>query len=437
MNQIVFDIFGIGIGPFNLGLSALLSRHINIQSKFVDKRPDFQWHEGLLIPGTTLQVPFFADLVSMADPTHPFSYINYLHLHDRLYQFYYYNNFLIPRTEYNHYCQWVVNQLPSCTFSEEVKSVKYEDKQFIIECDSLSEGKKYYSSKHLSIGIGTVPYVPSTLKHSSYPKVIHSSEFIHLQEKLAECQQVTIVGSGQSAAECVLALYQKLSPERIKRGASIRWITHAKGFHPMEYSKLGQECFTPDYMRYFQQLTREKRKHVSLSQGFLYKGISFTTIADIFDLLYERSIGGHPTGLSLYSNCLVEKIDTYTEYEKIDIHYYHEELGQKGVLQTDALILATGYYHCWPEWFEELKREILVTDSDNQYIIQDDFTLLRSDNKEGKIFLQNAEIDQQSVASPDLGVGPYRNAIICNQLLENDFYHIPKKTAFQNYGLPK
>ncbi|WP_373565107.1 SidA/IucD/PvdA family monooxygenase, partial [Escherichia coli] len=50
---------------------------------------------------------------------------------------------------------------------------------------------------------------------------------------LKQCKQVTVIGSGQSAAECVLALFNSLTPEQVKAGASIRWITRSAGFHPM------------------------------------------------------------------------------------------------------------------------------------------------------------------------------------------------------------
>ena len=89
------NIIGIGIGPFNLGLAALLSTVRDIQSVFLEKKPEFHWHHGLLLPGTTLQVPFFADLVTMADPSHKLSYLSYLHQHNRLYQFYYYEKSIV------------------------------------------------------------------------------------------------------------------------------------------------------------------------------------------------------------------------------------------------------------------------------------------------------------------------------------------------------
>ena len=43
-----------------------------------DARPEFRWHPGMLVDGATLQVPFLADLVSLADPTSRYSFLNYL-----------------------------------------------------------------------------------------------------------------------------------------------------------------------------------------------------------------------------------------------------------------------------------------------------------------------------------------------------------------------
>src|ERR671911_297580 len=68
----VFDLIGIGIGPFNLGLAALLSSIDTHKSVFFDTKHEFSWHEGLLLEDCYLQVPFLADLVTMSDPTNPY-----------------------------------------------------------------------------------------------------------------------------------------------------------------------------------------------------------------------------------------------------------------------------------------------------------------------------------------------------------------------------
>lgn len=434
-DALTVDIAGVGIGPFNLGLAALLAGHTGLSSLFLERKAAFRWHEGLLLPGTTLQVPFLADLVTMADPTHPLSYLNYLHQHDRLYQFYYYDNFLVPRLEYDHYCRWASQQLAACQFGEEVCDVRYEADggRFRIDTQSLSGYQRHYYSRHLSIGVGTSPILPRWAQVSSTAPIIHAAQFAKRQAQLAECQQVTIVGSGQSAAECVLALFSQLTPERVAAGASIRWITRAAGFHPMEYSKLGQECFTPDYMAYFHSVPRERRRDIVASQGLLYKGISFSTIGAIFDLIYERSIGGANPGLTLLSNCEVERVEDCGG--KLSVSYRHRELGRVGCFDSDALVTATGYAHAWPHWFEALKGSVLATDEHGDCIVREDFTAQRCDGGQGQVFVQNAEIFQHGVGSPDLGIAAIRNASIINQLLGCSHYRLPKRSAFQRYGM--
>ncbi|HZG70901.1 MAG TPA: SidA/IucD/PvdA family monooxygenase, partial [Chondromyces sp.] len=122
-NEQILDVIGVGIGPFNLGLAALLEK-TECSSLFFDRKPRFEWHPGMLLEGTTLQVPFMADVVTMVDPTNPFSFLNYLHEQKRLYHFYFFEKFHIPRTEYNHYCQWVVEQLPQLQFDSEVENIE-------------------------------------------------------------------------------------------------------------------------------------------------------------------------------------------------------------------------------------------------------------------------------------------------------------------------
>lgn len=429
------DIAGVGIGPFNLGLAALLSRHPGVTSIFLDRKAEFRWHEGLLLPGTTLQVPFLADLVTMADPTHPLSYLNYLHQQDRLYPFYYYENFQVPRREYDHYCRWASQQLPDCHFGEDICEVSYDASvdRFLIESQSVSGFKRHYYSRDLAIGIGTVPLLPKWAQVKSTAPVMHSAEFGKRQAQLAQCQRVTVIGSGQSAAECVLALFNELTPERIAAGASIRWVTRSPGFHPMEYSKLGQECFTPSYMEYFHSIPRERRRDIVAGQGLLYKGISFSTIADIYDLIYERSIGGSDPGLTLLSNCEVQAVEDIDG--TLRIAYRHRELDQVSTFEADAIVAATGYGHVWPQWFERLKGSVLETDEYGDCIVEEDFTARRCDAGAGRIFVQNAEIFQHGVGSPDLGISAIRNATIANQLLGQPHYRLPKRSSFQRYGM--
>lgn len=92
MTEKIYDLLGVGIGPFNLSLAALIEPISHLETIFLEQKTEFQWHEGLLMEGTTIQVPFLADLVTMADPCSRFTFLNYLREHSRLYNFFFWKN---------------------------------------------------------------------------------------------------------------------------------------------------------------------------------------------------------------------------------------------------------------------------------------------------------------------------------------------------------
>ena len=102
-----YDLVGIGIGPFNLALAALAEPHAELSCLFLDERPEFSWHPGMMVDGATLQVPVLADLVSLVDPTNRNSYLAWLRDRDRLFGFYFSEAWHVPRAEYDAYCRSV------------------------------------------------------------------------------------------------------------------------------------------------------------------------------------------------------------------------------------------------------------------------------------------------------------------------------------------
>ena len=95
-------------------------------------------------------------------------------------------------------------------------------------------------------------------------------------------------------------------------------------------------------------------------------------------MLYERSVGGEKSGLSLYTSCEVESVEEL-ESGSLRLTCLHTQLDQRCDLETDALVAATGYVHDWPEWFQNMKGSILAVDDKNDCIVQEDFTALRCD----------------------------------------------------------
>ncbi|TXS29215.1 lysine 6-monooxygenase, partial [Streptomyces sp. ms191] len=163
-----YDLVGIGIGPFNLSLAALAHGIPGgLATTFFEQNPAFHWHPGLLIEGATLQVPFLADLVTLADPASPWSFLSYLRSRDRLFPFYFAEKFHIQRAEYDAYCRWVSSQLPGLHFGHQVDAVRWNPERALFEVDftqldgdgeAEALGRAY--TRHIALGVGTQPHVP-------------------------------------------------------------------------------------------------------------------------------------------------------------------------------------------------------------------------------------------------------------------------------------
>ncbi|MFI6899594.1 SidA/IucD/PvdA family monooxygenase, partial [Streptomyces sp. NPDC050256] len=251
------DLVGIGIGPFNLSLAALThGLPTPITATIYDQRPAFHWHPGLLIDGASLQVPFLADLVTLADPTSPWTLLNYLRTRDRLFPFYFAERFHIQRAEYDAYCRWVSQQLPDLHFSHQVDAIRWNPQHAHFEVDFTqldphgeAEALGRAHTRNIALGIGTEPHIPEPLKPlaaAGTAPVIHSADYLHHRQQLLEAEHITVIGSGQSGAEIFLDLLRARPTGHEK----LHWLARTPAFAPMEYSKLGLEHFTPDNPRY-------------------------------------------------------------------------------------------------------------------------------------------------------------------------------------------
>ncbi|SFS58250.1 lysine N(6)-hydroxylase/L-ornithine N(5)-oxygenase family protein [Marininema halotolerans] len=433
----ILDILGIGIGPFNLGLAAMLKKTPEVQALFLDKKPRFEWHPGLLIEGTTLQVPFFADVVTMADPTSPFSFLNYLKEHQRLYHFYFLERFHIPRNEYNHYCQWVTQELDTCLFNREVINIQWEEQGAdshyrVTAIDTETDQLLIYQTRHLVLGTGSVPNIDP--RYSDLPRedVFHSARFLENLDRCRHARSITVVGSGQSAAEVFYTLLQ----EQSSHGYQLDWFTRSNGFFPMEYSKLGLEHFSPEYTRHFHSLSPAARDEKIRNQDLLYKGISASTIADIYDLLYERTVGGKETPARLLSHVDVRGISPIQQngLSHYRLNAFHRDEQKEFTHDSEVVILSTGYHHAIPPFIAGI-RHLIEWDEQERYVIDEDYRLSLTHAHDNAIFIQNGELHTHGVGAPDLGLGAYRNSVIINTLTGRNVYSVSERNVFQQFGV--
>ncbi|SCF70118.1 lysine N(6)-hydroxylase/L-ornithine N(5)-oxygenase family protein [Streptomyces sp. Ncost-T10-10d] len=438
------DLVGIGIGPFNLSLAALAhgipGNPHPLTTAFYEQRPAFHWHPGLLIDGASLQVPFLADLVTLADPASPWTFLNYLRSRDRLFPFYFAERFHIQRAEYDAYCRWVSDQLPGLHFSHQVDAIRWNNERSLFEVDFTqldtsgeAEALGRAHTRHIALGIGTEPYIPDPLKPlaeaESIP-VIHSADYLHHRETLLDAEHITVIGSGQSGAEIFLDLLRARPTGREK----LHWLARTQAFAPMEYSKLGLEHFTPDYSRYFHALPESVRDELVPHQWQLHKGIDADTIAAIHDELYRRTLHGGWPDTTLTPGVSVRTAGRVAG-TRVELHLEHTQQNTRSRLTTDAVVLATGYRerpldHILTGLDPHMRR-----DASERPHIDDRFRLVLDPTVTGNVYVQNAERHTHGVGAPDLGLAAWRSATILNNLTGTNAYPLPQRTAFTTFGL--
>lgn len=449
----MLDIIGIGVGPFNLSLAALLTK-TDITAKFFEQKAEFNWHKGMILPNTTLQVPFMADLVTLVDPTSQFSFLNYLHTQHRLLKFYFLEEFKIYRKEYNHYCQWVAGQLDNLSFNSSVIDVAFDEGNdgFVVTvCEQGTQ--KTYHAKNLVIGTGTQPTLPASLQEIAKQAPNRCMHTAHFSENFDlnsldldgfkqedRLTKILVLGSGQSSAEVYRTLFDQQfdddtnGDDNVNGNAKFQldWMTRSAGFFPMEYSPLGLEHFSPAYTDYFYDLASATKAQVTAKQDLLYKGMGFETIRDIYHRLYERSITNQDLHSTLLSNC---EIVEATFDNALKIVCRQREQNQPFTADYDCVIAGTGYRHGLPKCLNTLLPYI-EHDEFEQPEIDRDYTLVYRKNvvNRGKVFVQNQEVHSHGVGAPDLGLGAYRAGYIINQLTGEQTYDTDALRVFQQFG---
>ncbi|GIJ46746.1 monooxygenase [Virgisporangium aliadipatigenens] len=420
-----YDFVGIGVGPFNLGLACLTEPVADLDGVFLEQRDEFAWHPGLMIDGVTIQVPFLADLVTMADPTSRFSFLNYLKQTGRLYRFYIRESFYPLRAEYDAYCRWAAQQLSSIRFGTRVERVEHDAARDEYVVHAVRAGTpETYRARRIVLGIGTAPFLPPAARGLAGP-AIHSADYLSHKENLQALDSVTVVGSGQSAAEVYLDLLNDID----SAGYHLSWITRSPRFFPMEYTKLTLEMTSPDYVRYFHALPAERRDRLNREQRNLYKGISGDLVDTIYDTLYQKDLAG-PVPTTLLTNTEVDSVTWDPADRRYTLALRHDEQGTTSRTTAHGLVFATGYRPRTPDFLDPV-RDRIRWDAAGRYDVSEGYAV---DVTGAGIFVQNAEEHTHTLTAPDLGWGPYRNSVIIAGMLGREVYPIERSIAFQHFG---
>ena len=136
--------------------------------------------------------------------------------------------------------------MPSIRFERDVTAVEYDEAEhvYVIRVTNLADDRReqeIYRARRLVLGTGTPPYIPEPCRGLD-GDLVHSSGYLQNRATLKAKRAITIVGSGQSAAEIFHDLLQDID----EHGYELAWITRSARFFPLEYTKLTLEMTSPE-----------------------------------------------------------------------------------------------------------------------------------------------------------------------------------------------
>ncbi|GAC01177.1 putative siderophore biosynthesis protein [Gordonia namibiensis NBRC 108229] len=422
------DVLAIGCGPFNLGLAALASTVDDLDVLVVDSRDEFRWHPGLMFDEARLQVGFLSDLVTLVDPTHPMSFLNYMADTDRMYRFLVRENFYPTRVEYEAYLRWCIDRLDTLRWGTTVTEVTWDDAADAFAVTIVSGGiTSTVTARHVVVGVGTEPFVPDSLSSDS-SAVVHSSDYLYHQDKAHAADTVTVIGSGQSGAEIVIDLLEA----NLRGGPSVRWWTRTPWFAPLDFTKMSLEMTTPAYMDYFQSLPEEARDRIRPQHWQFHKGVSSDTLERVHELMYQRQLREKLNPVQLRISTEVDAIDTLAD-GKLRVRGRHLDTGTQLAHTTDMVIACTGYQPRPTPFLDPIDSR-LHRDSRGRLVIGAAHQVEAEPALANRLFVANAEEHAVGVSAPNLDIGAVRNARILNAVTGREVYRLPKDTAFTAFG---
>ncbi|MFP5285668.1 MAG: SidA/IucD/PvdA family monooxygenase, partial [Thermoanaerobaculia bacterium] len=269
--EVIYDVLGIGFGPANLALAVALEEEAeaaggrDLRRIFLERKPKPVWHPGMLIEDSLIQISVLKDLVTIRNPQSRFTFLNYLKIKGRLFEFLNLRDLFPTRIEFNDYLCWAAGELSSrVRYGREVVSVEpvSEDGREIelvrvVSRNVVTGETEEYLARNLVVATGGEPCLPEGVRLVPGGRAFHSNDsMLRLDRDFPDKDapyRFLVVGSGQSAAELFLHLITKY------RNADVTATIRRYAYKPVDDSHFTNEIFFPQMVDLIYGLPEEKR----------------------------------------------------------------------------------------------------------------------------------------------------------------------------------
>lgn len=301
---VVHDLIGVGFGPSNIALAIALQERAQAQGAlevlFLDKQGDYRWHGNTLVSQSELQISFLKDLVSLRNPTSPYSFVNYLHKHDRLVDFINLGTFYPCRMEFNDYLRWVASHFQEQSrYGEEVLRIEPMLSAGQVEALRVisrnADGEELVrTTRALVVSPGGTPRIPQVFRAlKGDGRVFHHSQYLEHMAKQpcssGKPMKIAIIGGGQSAAEAFIDLndsYPSVQADMILRASALK---------PADDSPFVNEVFAPKFTDLIYSREHAERERLLREyHNTNYSVVDTDLIERIYGVFYRQKVSGIP-----------------------------------------------------------------------------------------------------------------------------------------------
>ena len=430
-SAVVHDLIGIGFGPSNLALAIALEERGQAQGPldalFLDKQSDYRWHGNTLVTQSELQISFLKDLVTLRNPTSPYSFVNYLKAHGRLVDFINLGTFYPCRMEFNDYLRWVASHFEAQSrYGEEVQAIEPVMHQQQVEALRVisrdAQGQQLVrTARSVVVSAGGTPRIPAAFKGlKDDDRVFHHSQYLERMAKQpcvsGQPMRIAIIGGGQSAAEAFIDLNDSVPSvqvDLILRGSALK---------PADDSPFVNEVFAPQFTDLvFQQNTVERERLINEYQSTNYSVVDIDLIERIYGTLYRQKV----SGIARHVFRSLTSIESASADELgIKLVLRNTATGQLSEQHYDAVILATGYER-------QMHRHLLAPLADylGDFEVGRDYRIVTDARCKAGIYMQGFCQASHGLSDTLLSVLPIRAEEISASLYAHDKTRNQQATA--------
>jgi L-ornithine N5-oxygenase len=418
----VLGVVGVGFGPSNLGLAIAIEEHNEtcadaqtITAEFIEAKPEFGWHTGMLIPGTTMQISFLKDLASQRNVRSRYTFLNYLTERRRLNEFINHQTFFPTRLEFHDYLEWAAARVDAKVHYG-TRAIAVRDEGDCLAIDVEGPGAGTLRARSVVLAGGLQPQLPGGVVET--PRQFHNHELLDKMPKLPSIthRRFVVVGAGQSAAEVTDYLHTTF-PDAEVHGVFAKY-----GYSPADDSPYANRVFDPAAVDDFYAAEPVVRQRLlDYHRATNYSCVDLPLIEALYAREYAERVAGDRR---LYFHGASGVRSATEDDTGVRVVVEHHPTKSAETLYCDAVVYATGFAPMsLPEILGDLCDPTVYAADGPE--VERDYRLRTPRDVSGAIYLQGGTEHTHGLSSSLIS----NIAVRCGEIVESLVRHTEFGTA--------